>query len=156
MPRQRREEKTRALTQRNSHSRVLLRTGALSLIVLVAGVIAYLVLPERLQPPLGREVSIEGIAHIRPGQPHPAYSTYPPTSGVHYEGSAEWGIYDNPIPDEIQVHNLEHGGILVQYNCQGCDDLVENLRKVVARYNTKVILAPYPKMDSRIALTAWG
>jgi hypothetical protein len=57
----------------------------------------------------------------------------------------------------LQVHALEHGGVLVQYNCpEACNDLVDLLRSIVRGYDRKVILAPYTNMDSRIALTAWG
>lgn len=69
---------------------------------------------------------------------------------------ARWGIHTQPIPDELQVHNLEDGGVLVQYNCRDCDDLIAELKAIVSRYPDKVILAPYPQMDTRIALTAWG
>ncbi len=27
------------------------------------------------------------------------------------------GISRSPIPNELQVHNLEDGGVMVQYNC---------------------------------------
>jgi hypothetical protein len=102
----------------------------------------------------GRAVPDQGRDHVLPGQPHPPYNTTPPTSGWHYPSTADWGIHTEPIPDELQVHNLEHGGILIQYNCQ-CPDLVEKLAAIVKRYPSHVILAPYPKMPYRIALTAW-
>lgn len=54
------------------------------------------------------------------------------------------------------MHNLEHGGILVQYSCDDCPELVAKLEEVVKRYPSMVILAPYPDMPQRIALTAWG
>ena len=70
---------------------------------------------------------------------------------------AQWGIHTDPIPNELQVHNLEDGGVMVQYNCpDACPDLVAQLAGVVERYPSLVILAPYPDMDARIALTAWG
>ena len=54
------------------------------------------------------------------------------------------------------MHNLEDGGAVVQYNClAGCPQLVEQLKAVVRRYETRVVLAPYPGMGSQIALTAW-
>jgi|TARA_Y100000031_G_scaffold142188_1_gene171484 hypothetical protein len=93
---------------------------------------------------------------VAPGQTHPPYNTTPPTSGWHYEGTARWGIYSQTIPDELQVHNLEHGGILVQYSCDDCPELVAQLEGVVKHYRSKVILATYPDMPQRIALTAWG
>src|SRR5262249_3702264 len=54
----------------------------------------------------------------------------------------------------LQVHNLEDGGVVVQYNCE-CSELVERLKKIVQGYDKHVILAPYPSMKPRIALTAW-
>ena len=64
-------------------------------------------------------------------------------------------MHTRPIPPPLQVHNLEDGGVLIQYNCE-CPDLVERLRAIVRRYDRHVILAPYPPMKSRIALTAWA
>jgi hypothetical protein len=123
----------------------------------VVGVAAAVIIqPSPLEPPPGRQVPIQGTEHVTPGQRHLPYNTTPPTSGWHYAGTARWGIHSQPIPDELQVHNLEHGGILVQYNCDDCPGLVAQLEGVVNSYRSKVILAPYPGMPQRIALTAWG
>lgn len=108
----------------------------------------------------GQEVSIMGNQHIMPGDPHEPYNTDPPTSGPHYTFLARWGIHNTTISRELQVHNLEDGGVIVQYNCENldettCDELVKNLTRVVRDYD-KIILAPYPGMDRVIALTAWG
>ncbi len=66
-------------------------------------------------------------------------------------------MHEEPIPDELQAHNLEDGGVIVQYNCpDGCPQLAEQLGALVRRYPEKVILAPYPDMEARIVLTAWG
>jgi len=88
----------------------------------------------------------------------PPYLTDPPTSGAHTFNPTKWGIHQEPIFKEYQVRNLEAGGVLVQYNCpQGCSELVAKLESIVKRFEgKKVILAPYPDMDRRIALTAWG
>ena len=57
---------------------------------------------------------------------------------------------------EMSLKTGEDGGVMVQYNCaEGCPELVDQLTEIVQRYNTQVILAPYPAMESRIALTAW-
>ena len=45
---------------------------------------------------------------------------------------------------------------MVQYDCDDCEELVDQLAGVVRRYHEHVILAPYPNLDNRIALTAWG
>jgi len=101
-----------------------------------------------------------GQTHIQVGQSHPQYNSVPPTSGWHYANPAPWGVSREPIPDEVQVHDLEHGGIMVQYDCPtDCPDLISKLETIGRSYPSKVIVAPYPglveKTQHRIALTAW-
>jgi hypothetical protein len=84
------------------------------------------------------------------------YNSDPPTSGPHLPYIAPWGTHTEPIPRQLQVHNLEDGGVMVQYNCpDACPDLVTKLKAIVSGYDHQVILAPYPGMKTRIALTAW-
>ncbi len=92
----------------------------------------------------------------RPQEPHAGYTTSPPTSGPVLPYLADWGIHRVPVPLELQVHNLEHGGVAIQYNCpEGCPDLVAKLEGM-ARGREFVLVAPFPLMSKRIALTAWG
>ena len=100
--------------------------------------------------------------HILPGQDHAAYNSTPATSGAHFthpHAPVAWGVHTAALPDEILVHNLEHGGIGVHYNCpDGCDGLVSQLAalvKVAVDRGLKVVMSPYPGMESRFALTAW-
>jgi hypothetical protein len=133
------------------------RERALPAIIIAAAVLVFgLLIYNAARPRPGMAQPDLGNQHIT--YPETAtYNTSPPTSGPHYTTIAPWGIHAEPIPNELQVHNLEDGGVMVQYNCpDGCPDLVEQLSSVVERYDEMVILAPYPDMDSRIALTAWG
>jgi hypothetical protein len=124
------------------------------LALLVIGGLAYRALTKEYP---GRAVPTLGNQHIASVEtPHVPYNTNPPTSGSHVPSIARWGVHTQPIPDELQAHNLEDGGVLVQYSCRDCDDLIAQLAAIVSRYPDKVILAPYPKMDTRIAVTAWG
>ena len=107
----------------------------------------------------GERFPDQGAKHIVTGEVHPAYNSTPATSGWHYDyadgGPARWDVYEEPLPDEVLIHNLEHGGIGIHYNCpEGCDDLVEKLEGYFER-NLEIIVSPYPDMDTRIALTAW-
>ncbi|MFQ5904087.1 MAG: DUF3105 domain-containing protein [Candidatus Binatia bacterium] len=108
----------------------------------------------------GQFVPSLGNRHIRPaGVRLTTYNSNPPTSGPHLPSIARGGIHENPIPKELQVHNLEDGGVLVQYNCpktsQDYKVLKEKLAQIVRRYD-HAILAPYPGMSHKIALTAWS
>ena len=109
-----------------------------------------------LRPKPGTYVPSQGNAHVGSELVGFRYTSDPPTSGPHSGGSPAWGIYDQPIPRILQIHGLEEGAVLVQYNCTGCDDLVRKLKDIVLRYRDKAILAPYPGMKTRIALTAWS
>ncbi|HEU5314893.1 MAG TPA: DUF3105 domain-containing protein [Chloroflexota bacterium] len=112
--------------------------------------------------PKVQSLPVQGQTHIQEGQSHPPYNSVPPTSGWHYGNQvAPPGVSRAPIADEIQVHNLEHGEIMVQYDCpQGCDEMISKLETIVRGYPKKVVLAPYPglveKTQHKLALTAWG
>ncbi len=114
----------------------------------------------------GQEFHSQGNTHIqRLGDAHEAYNSEPPTSGPHMPGIAPWGAYNQPIPKEYQVHNLEDGGVLIQYSCpKGCPEITKKLEALFQKYKKRtetdpkykhLIIAPYPQMDTRIALTAW-
>ncbi|OGF53387.1 MAG: hypothetical protein A2Z21_06980, partial [Candidatus Fraserbacteria bacterium RBG_16_55_9] len=109
----------------------------------------------------GEAVEDQGRTHIQPGESHPPYNSKPPTSGWHQGSDAEWGTHPESIPDEIQIHNLEHGGVIVQYVPSADKALVDQLASFVERLREqpkycKLLLAPYPGLDKTMALTAWA
>ena len=86
------------------------------------------------------------------------YITYPPTSGTHSPSWDRCGIFLEPVPEEIQVHNLEHGFVVIQYNS---DDLafkneLESVVRDLPDYPLYYMFAPYPDMESPISMTAWN
>lgn len=106
----------------------------------------------------GTQYPNRGQDHVNLGQPHAAYNSNPPTSGPHFPDPLRWGAYDTPQPDEALIHNLEHGGIVVAYNCpDGCAALVQQLKDLVGQYRSKVVLVPRtnPEVPYRVTLTAW-
>jgi YVTN family beta-propeller protein len=128
-----------------------------------------LFLPRRLERTLdGRarqEVRLEG-AHMEPAAPAlfdlarlggvaPARAGGPPTSGASAPDLVTWGVHPLPIPPEVLLHNLEHGGVALLYNCpDGCPRLVAELA-ALARSRDHLLVAPYPLMAPRLALVAW-
>ncbi|HEV8310079.1 MAG TPA: DUF3105 domain-containing protein [Methylomirabilota bacterium] len=97
-----------------------------------------------------------GNAHIpTPETPHTPYNSDPPTSGPHLPYIAPWGVHARAIPKELQVHNLEDGGVVVNYRPECADTVLEPLKAIVARYPDHVVLAPYAGLDKCIAVTAW-
>ena len=143
--------------QPRSHRRISRRQRRMlvtTAVVIVAVTVGYFAYRAAANLP-GAQMPDQGNLHIpTEDSPHEPYNSDPPTSGPHLPYIAPWGVHTRPIPEPLQVHNLEDGGVLVQYNCD-CPELVEKLRAIVQRYTHYVILAPYPTMKSRIALTAW-
>tara|TARA_B100000686_G_scaffold128666_1_gene135822 strand:+ start:5206 stop:5895 length:690 start_codon:yes stop_codon:yes gene_type:complete len=118
--------------------------------------------------PEGSWIKIEnqGRDHIFPDTEHPDYNSYPATSGWHYNlpiAPVRWGVHEKIIEDEYRLHNLEHGGIAIHYNCESTNEECQNLIVSLSEFvNQKVneerfeiILSPYENMESKIALTAW-
>jgi uncharacterized protein DUF3105 len=140
-------------SRRARRRQIWIAGGALA--VMAAGVTAYFAYRAAATQP-GVAYPSQGNLHIEAvTTPHGEYNTDPPTSGPHLPYIAPWGVHTTPIPRELQVHNLEDGGVVVQYNCQ-CPELVARLKAIVQRFDRQVLLAPYPGMKSKIALTAWG
>ncbi len=127
---------------------------ALIVVVIIAVGVGYFAYRATADLP-GVKMSDQGNRHLQTAaDPHEAYNSNPPTSGPHLPYIAPWGVHTRPIQRELQVHNLEDGGVVVQYNCD-CPDLAAKLGDLVRQYDKHVIVAPYPEMTSTIALTAW-
>jgi len=116
--------------------------------------------PVEIQPDQGRD-------HITVGETNAEYATSPATSGGHWPvtppseeapfgAPVRWGPYNVEISDEALVHNLEHGGIGLHYNCSdGCEETVQQLLDVAPRGFSQFVISPYSNMESKIALTSW-
>jgi hypothetical protein len=128
-------------------------------VLLLAGVVAWSI-QKANQPVPGEAVAIQGQQHIEVGQSHPPYNSDPPTSGWHYAQPADAGFYATTLPDEQLVHNLEHGHVVISYDCSklaDCEATQAKLRGIVDRFQGwKVVAVARENADCAIALTAWG
>ncbi|MCH6555195.1 MAG: DUF3105 domain-containing protein [Chloroflexi bacterium] len=109
----------------------------------------------------------QGTEHLEPGQTYDLYNSDPPTTGPHAPAPAELGVHDLPVVKEVLPHNMEHGGVVVLYDCSAgeapLDDAgCQNLRDLLAAITEEnvadgklVLMAPYSGMEHPIALTAW-
>jgi Protein of unknown function (DUF3105) len=84
------------------------------------------------------------------------YNSFPPSSGPHYQTPAAWNIYEDPIRQTILVHNLEHGGIVIQYGPDVSEDEVDKLRSFWQDDPNGLVVAPNPELGAKFALTAWN
>jgi hypothetical protein len=83
------------------------------------------------------------------------WNTDPPTSGPHYEVPVIWGTYTQPVNQAQLVHNLEHGGVAIQYGDEVPAATVAQLESFVQQNPRGTVLAPYPSLGNQIALGAW-
>ena len=86
---------------------------------------------------------------------NPKWNTDPPTSGPHSEQPAVWGSYDDPVALAQSVHNLEHGGIVIHYGKEVSGAEVDKIRSFYNEDPNGLIVAPLPKLGTKIALSAW-
>ena len=96
--------------------------------------------------------------HIADGTSYAQYNSVPATSGPHYNSPLPWGIEVSPVPDERMLHNLEHGGVTIQYNTDDVE-LIARLEEFAEKqtgYPCFLKVAPYPDMGTTIAVTAWA
>jgi hypothetical protein len=96
--------------------------GSIAVMVVVMGWFVY---KESVANPLApKDVSTEGFQtmvdlgrnHVDVGT-QVKYNSNPPTSGSHYVEWTKAGVYDKAIDDGHLVHSLEHGYIIISYNC---------------------------------------
>lgn len=105
----------------------------------------------------GQAIPLMASPHVSPAAAARAeHNSLPPTSGPHYSFAPALGAYDDPLPDGLTVHALEHGHVAILYAADTSDVDVGALRGIARDYPRDVLLAPYADLDGGIALTAWG
>lgn len=109
----------------------------------------------RAQSQPGRFVEDQGREHVGAEHKH-TYNSNPPASGWHYSQPAEWGAYREELPDEVLIHNLEHGGVWISYRPDVSEEIRAKLEKFYEVHGRKIIVTPRAKNDTDIALAAWN
>jgi hypothetical protein len=76
------------------------------------------------------------------------------------------GVYDQPVPNERAVHNLEHGAVWITYSPSLPSSEVSQLRAFLSRQTVLnptgaggsryLDLTPYPGLSSPIVVSSWG
>ncbi len=103
---------------------------------------------------VGQSFENQGRKHIEASTPVDPYNSNPPTSGDHLAQPAEWGVYQNELPDQQLIHNLEHGGIWISYKDIDADTKAK-LEAIGKANPGSVIITPRAANDSKIAVAAW-
>ncbi|MDQ3669345.1 MAG: DUF3105 domain-containing protein [Actinomycetota bacterium] len=164
-PKKRTEPRRKAPANRR---KLLAVAAAAALVVAAAGGIAYAVSrgggASEAGPCVRQTFKAQGQSHVPPAElpKNFEYNSYPPTSGPHHPQPLVWGEYTDPVPQNQLVHNLEHGGLAVQY---GKDVSAATVEELTAWYRSTdprgIILAPLldnekaAPLAKKIVLGAW-
>lgn len=97
----------------------------------------------------------EGASHVESLDAKVNYKTFPPTSGPHFGQPAVWGSYQDSLVLVQEPHNLEHGGVIIQYGDRVPEAAVAQLQSFYDSSRNGMLLAALPKLGNKIALTAW-
>ena len=109
---------------------------------------------------IGVQEPFQGNIHL-PAGTEIQYASFPPSSGDHWPPQViqRCDFYEEGLPDEVVVHHLEHGNIVVSYNLPDPAQ-VQQLRGVmdsIGISNVWGITRSYGKIpQGQVAITAWG
>lgn len=129
--------------QQRGRQDLFARLKKLSILAVVIAIFVYLVfslyksatktLPGQEVPDIGAEHSndISGVS----------YNSNPPTSGKHFPIWAKKGIYDRVISDGYLLHSLEHGYIVISYNCSKKISDISRAWSFALKYQISNVLA---------------
>ncbi len=149
----RREERREAARARARRRRLLILVSVIGLSAVLIAFLVFRPTPEELTAV--ETFPAQGRSHLSEGEAAPNYNSDPPTSGDHSPSAAPCGIYTQEIPDVLQVHNLEHGTIVVQYSPDLPSEQIEDLESFARSKPSHILLAPRAGMDHPVVLTSW-
>lgn len=153
---------------------MLKKWGIIISIIVVLFLAGFWLVQESSKPLPGTAVMDQGRDHVSKEKWEKfEYSSNPSTSGPH---DVEWikkGIYDTPQRDGYLIHSLEHGYVVMHYNCaaptinvsmddkvwvsESCTKLIQDLTDITEKKKLwKLIVVPNPAIPTRIAVVAWN
>lgn len=157
-----RQAEARAAAERRRRMRNLRRNGIIAVVVLVlVGIAAALYINEANKP--GQSVSaMSNRQHIDANTLSPVpYNTDPPTNGPHVDALPEWKVYTTPITNELAVHGLEDGAVIINYKPDLDKASVDKLASITTSYiqisggRGRVVMTPHEGLTNPVTLTTW-
>jgi hypothetical protein len=108
-----------------------------------------------------RKLASQGSNHVEKLPKEYKPNAFPRTTGPHHAQTVIFGEYTESVPQLNLVHNLEHGGVAVQYGPGVSARTIQQLQEWYRTDPRGLILAPLPDVEqaaplrNKIALTAW-
>lgn len=110
---------------------MLKKVAVIVIIFVLLGAVGYWLYGEASKPLPGEQVEDIGRDHVQDifGI---EYNSTPPTSGKHFPMWAKKGMYDLLISDGYLIHSLEHGYVVISYDCSNLATSYQFLSTVFA------------------------
>ena len=96
-----------------------------------------------------------GGGHLAQGEAPPDYNSSPATSGRHATSPVPCGIVATQVPDQFQVHNLEHGTVIIQYTPDLLETELTSLQDYARSKPGHILVAPNPDLSDPVVVTSW-
>lgn len=111
-------------------------------VAMVAGLLGWLYF-ESSKPLPGSKFENLGRDHVDVGT-EVSYNSNPPTSGDHYADWIRAGVYPESKDDKYLIHSLEHGYVIMSYNCdyKVTSNMRYEIRNTIA-YHLSLITSAY-------------
>ena len=109
-----------------------------------------------------RAVGVMGVHVASCDAPTCGNGANPPLGGDHCGSTLPCRRYDTVQPRCSWIHNLEHGHVVLAYNCPaGCPELVSKLNTVWEERQSsstkkRILVTPDSKLPFRMAALVWG
>lgn len=128
----------RKLEELASHKKTQIKKWFIILTIVIVGILgSWLLIKELTKPVPGTIVADLGRDHVPKEKWEKfKYNSNPPTSGPHDVDWIKAGAYASPQGDGFLVHSLEHGYIIISYDCT-------KLNSKVKSQNSKLIPKAY-------------
>lgn len=84
------------------------------------------------------------------------YDPAPPVGGPYNAVWLNCGIYNDPVPAEYAVHDLERGAVWITYQPDLDTKSVDALIKLVKATGGSITLSPFTGLTDKVVATAWG
>lgn len=128
--------------QRRSQRGGLVKLGLLTALVAALALGIFWLVREGGKPLPGQTMPDLGRTHVPKEEWEKfSYNSNPPTSGPHDATWIKAGIYDSPQGDGFLIHALEHGYVVISYNCS--QNLKLKSQKSKIQFKTQNFLAAF-------------
>ena len=97
----------------------------------------------------------QGGGHLQPGESPPEYNSNPATSGRHNPSPTQCGIYTDEVPDQVLIHNMEHGTVVIHHAPDLDQAEIDSLHDYARSKSSHILVYPREGLSDPVVVTSW-